>query len=128
MGMLIPATSSEQEPAGAKVKMISWHPRIMVVDNLLTDEVRPLAVSLLPVRSPSLVFLTLFSHLSSAPLVDSLNPESAETVAEVAGHGWQECEHMIKLAEARLEPSTVVNVKDGSSIPSTVRSSCESVE
>lgn len=30
---------------------------------------------------------------------------------------------MIQLAAARLEPSTVVNVKDGSSIPSTVRTS-----
>jgi hypothetical protein len=35
----------------------------------------------------------------------------------------EECDHMIRLAEARLEPSTVVNVKDGSSIPSTVRTS-----
>lgn len=35
----------------------------------------------------------------------------------------EECDHMIKLAEVRLEPSTVVNVKDGSSMPSTVRTS-----
>jgi len=58
--------------SGARVEMISWAPRIMVVDNVMSPE---------------------------------------------------ECEELLRMAEPGLEKSTVVNVADGKSIPSSVRTS-----
>mmetsp|Transcript_46737 Transcript_46737/g.89263 ORF Transcript_46737/g.89263 Transcript_46737/m.89263 type:complete len:276 (-) Transcript_46737:531-1358(-) len=63
---------SALEASATRVEVISWSPRIIVVDNVLSE---------------------------------------------------QECDAMIAMAEPKLEKSTVVNVQDGKSIPSSVRTS-----